>query len=183
MIRLLIRFVIGLLALIGLAAVVGAAWFWRSGIGSQGAPNALETTTARVLRSAAIPTEAKERTNPVPASDLVLHEGMEHFADHCAVCHDNNGSGDTVFGRGMYPRPPDLRAADTQQLSDGELFYIIENGVKFTGMPAFGSGSTDGVSSSWGLVHFIRHLPKLTEQEIEKMKKMNPQPAVKPHKH
>jgi mono/diheme cytochrome c family protein len=183
MIRSLLKIVIGLLVLVGLAAVVVAAWFWRGGIGSKAAPGAVETTTARALRSAAIPTDAKERKNPVPASDLVIHEGMEHFADHCAVCHDNNGSGETLFGRGMYPRPPDLRAAETQQLSDGELFYIIENGVKFTGMPAFGSGSTEGVSDSWALVHFVRHLPKLTEQEIEKMKKMNPQPAVKPHRH
>lgn len=183
MIRLLIKFVVGLLALIGVAAVAAAAWFWRDGIGSQEAPGAFETRMSRALRSAAIPADAKKRTSPVPATDFVLHEGMEHFADHCAVCHGNNGSGETVFGRGMYPKPPDLRAPETQQLSDGELFYIIENGVKFTGMPAFGSGSTEGVPGSWKLVHFIRHLPKLTGQEIEKMKKMNPQPAVRPHKH
>jgi mono/diheme cytochrome c family protein len=99
---------------------------------------------------------------------------MEHFADHCAVCHGNDGSGDTEAGRGLYPRSPDMRLAATQNLSDGELFYIIENGVRLTGMPAWSTGTKEGETSSWHLVHFIRHLPKLSEEELALMEDLNP---------
>jgi mono/diheme cytochrome c family protein len=100
--------------------------------------------------------------------------GLEHFADHCASCHGNDGGGDTQYGRGLYPRPLDLRAAATQQLTDGELFYIIEHGIRFTGMPAFGTGEKEGEEGSWQLVHFIRHLPRLTEDELGRMSELNP---------
>ena len=80
----------------------------------------------------------------------------------------------TDFGRGLFPPPPDLRTSPTQELTDGELFYIIENGIRFTGMPAFGTGTPDGEAESWKLVHFIRRLPQIGEEDLEKMKAMNP---------
>jgi hypothetical protein len=67
-----------------------------------------------------------------------------------------------------------MRSARTQQLTDGELFYIIERGVPQTGMPAWGTGTEDGEHASWVLVQFIRHLPKLTPDEIREMEKLNP---------
>jgi mono/diheme cytochrome c family protein len=100
---------------------------------------------------------------------------MEHFADHCATCHGNDGRGMTLIGRGLYPKPPDMTARTTQELSDGELYYIIENGVRFTGMPAFGEDPDNTEDTeTWDLVHFIRHLPNLTDEEAAQMKKMNP---------
>ena len=105
-------------------------------------------------------------------SPEVMTEAMAHFADHCATCHANDGSGDTSIGKGLYPKPPDLRAAGTQDLTDGELFYIIHNGIRLTGMPAFGQSDED--ADSWKLVHFIRHLPSITSDEVQKMKQMNP---------
>jgi mono/diheme cytochrome c family protein len=101
-------------------------------------------------------------------------EGMEHFADHCAVCHGNDGSGNTEMGRGLYPRAPDMRLPATQNLSDAELFYIIENGVRLTGMPGWATGTKEGETSSWHLVHFIRHLPKLTAEEVGHMEELTP---------
>jgi mono/diheme cytochrome c family protein len=122
----------------------------------------------------AVPSEARVVSNPVPASPDVLRDGMAHFADHCATCHANNGSGDTSIGRGLYPKAPDMRLAATQDLTDGELFYIIEHGVRFTGMPAWGDGTPETATGSWHLVHFIRRLPQLTEQELADMKALNP---------
>jgi mono/diheme cytochrome c family protein len=116
-------------------------------------------------------------TNPVKRTEAVLEEGLEHFSDHCAVCHANNGSGNTEVGRGLYPPPPDMRAAATQELSDGELFSIIENGIRLTGMPAWGTGTADGEQASWALVHFIRRLPELTDEEISRMESLNPKSA------
>ena len=59
---------------------------------------------------------------------------------------------------------------------DGEIFYIIENGVRLTGMPAWGTGQASGESASWMLVHFIRHLPELSEAELQAMTRLNPVP-------
>jgi hypothetical protein len=78
------------------------------------------------------------------------------------------------MGRGLYPRAPDMRLPTTQNLSDAELFYIIENGIRLTGMPGWSTGTSAGEESSWHLVHFIRHLPKITDEEIEEMKALNP---------
>ena len=78
-----------------------------------------------------------------------------------------------MFGESMYPRPPDLAAADTQSMADGEIYYTIQNGVRLSGMPAFGSPG-DNDQDSWKLVAFIRHLPRLTEAEEIEMSKLNP---------
>ena len=87
--------------------------------------------------------------------------------------HANDGSGDTEIGRNLYPRSPDMRKAETQQLTDGELYYIIHNGIRWTGMPAWGASDYD--PETWQLVHFIRHLPNLTKPEIQEMEHYNPQ--------
>ena len=112
--------------------------------------------------------------NPVPATESVLSGAMEHYADHCATCHGNDGSGRTSIGQSLYPKAPDMRATPTQSLTDGELFSIIEHGIRLTGMPGWGNGSPEGERDSWSLVHFIRRLPKLSPEELERMEDMNP---------
>ena len=161
------------LALFAIGLATGA-YIVTTGVSARPEPGTLEAVTARTIRGIAIRTRIRGQTNPVPVSDPVVKEGMEHFADHCAVCHGNDGSGDTEMGRGLYPRAPDMRLATTQSLSDAELFYIIENGVRLTGMPAWSTGTKEGETSSWHLVHFIRHLPKLSEEEIALMESLNP---------
>jgi len=131
----------------------------------------METAVMPRLRAVAIPASARDTRNPLAPSPDVLADGMEHFADHCALCHGNDGSGDTEIGRSLSPRVPDMRKPATQQLTDGELFYIIQNGVRLTGMPAWAHESPD---DNWKLVHFIRHQPKLTPEEIKKMQALNP---------
>ena len=154
---------------------IGAIAYVRAtGLESRGAPGALETRVATAARRFAIPNEVRERRNPVASTPESLAEGMAHFADHCASCHANDGSGNTEMGRGLYPKAPDMRLAATQSLSDGELFYIIENGIRFTGMPAWSTGTKAGEESTWHLVQFIRQLPQITESELETMKQLNP---------
>jgi mono/diheme cytochrome c family protein len=165
-------------AVVGVAAVATLAWLWSSGIATQRPPGTLETAVARTARTTMIPAAARHRQNPEPATSETIRAGLEHWADHCASCHGNDGAGDTEMGRTLYPRAPDMRRSDTQQLSDGELFYIIENGVKLTGMPAWGTGTPEGERSSWLLVHFIRHLPSLSEEELTDMDALNPRSAA-----
>jgi mono/diheme cytochrome c family protein len=153
-------------------AVAGGALLLRGGISARVEPPAAERWMARTLRGWAIPASAQELANPIPSSARALVEGRAHFADHCASCHANDGSGDTKLGRSLYPRAPDMRLPATQRLTDGELYYIIENGVRLTGMPAWGGGGSP--EASWHLVHFIRHLPKLTADEVAEMEALNP---------
>lgn len=153
----------------------GACVYVRGhGFDARTEPSALETAIATRLRSAAIPGGARRRTNPLEQTEETFREGLTHFADHCAVCHGNDGAGQTDFGRGLYPKPPDLRMAATQELTDGELFYIIERGVPLTGMPGFGSGTAEGETGTWHLVQFIRRLPRLTDEELAHMAELNP---------
>jgi mono/diheme cytochrome c family protein len=126
------------------------------------------------MRHWAAPSDLRGRKNPVPLTPEVIAEGRAHFADHCFICHGNDGKGLSGMGRQMYPKTPDLTLVATQQLSDGELFSIIENGVRLTGMPGFGNGTAESAAGSWTLVHFIRHLPKLSPEEIGEMEKLNP---------
>ena len=164
-----------LLAL-AMAGILLSAWLIAGrGFSAREEPTAVEAFIARGFRSLAVPRGAKETPNPVAGSPEVLSNAMAHFADHCAICHANDGSGDTSIGKGLYPKPPDMRLPETQNLTDGELFYIIHNGIRLTGMPAFGQGTAEEPDTdSWELVHFIRYLPKLTDEELEKMKSMNP---------
>ena len=131
------------LVLIG-GIVMTGVYLRTTGLNARGTPGMMETRIARAARRLAIPRTAREQKNPVPGSAAAIADGMAHFADHCASCHGNDGSGQTEMGRGLYPKSPDMRLPETQALSDGELFYIIDNGVRFTGMPAFGSGTADG---------------------------------------
>jgi mono/diheme cytochrome c family protein len=169
------------LLLLGLAVVVGAIGLWyfvNSGVSAKEQPGRVEEFMARRVRNMAIARRAKSLTNPVEYSGQIIAEGRAHFADHCASCHANDGSGNTEMGRGMWPKVPDMRLAQTQNLSDGELFWIIENGIRFTGMPAWGTGTTESETASWHLVHFIRRLPKLTPEELEEMETLNPKPPA-----
>ena len=148
----------------------------HDGLSARATPTRLEAVLARNARHLAIPSNARLAQNPVLDSPEDLREARLHFADHCAICHANDGSGHSEIGDGLYPKPPDLRLAQTQNLSDGELFWIIENGVRFTGMPAFSTdgGNHGGGQDSWKLVHFIRHLPHLTVAERLEMERYNP---------
>jgi len=167
-------FLFGAFAMLALALLAGVTTLRRSrGFSAREQPSAAERWITAWMRAAALPAEAKARTNPVPNTPEVLADARAHWADHCATCHANDGSGDTQMGRNLYPSAPDMRQRATQQKTDGELFYIIQNGIRLTGMPAWG-GSAHDEEDSWKLVHFIRHLPQLTFEEKKAMEKLNP---------
>jgi mono/diheme cytochrome c family protein len=173
--RIHFRYVFLLLLLVFVGIGAAGAYILAGGISARDEPGAAEAFIARRLRHFAIPRRVRELTNPVKANPEILAAATAHFADHCASCHGNDGRGSTLLGRGLYPKPPDMTAAATQQLTDGELYYIIENGIRFTGMPAFGEEAGDDPDNeSWDLVHFIRHLPQMTDDEMAAMKQLNP---------
>ena len=158
-----------------LAAAAGAVILHDArGFSASEPPGALERWIARRARSAAMPADARARPNPLQNTPEVLAEARAHWADHCATCHANDGSGDTLLGKHTSPPAPDMRLPATQKLTDGELFYVIQNGIRLTAMPAWSSGSAHDEQDSWKLVYFIRHLPQLTLAEKQEMEKLNP---------
>jgi len=170
-----IRVILVILVLAVAAAAGMGGYVLSRGFSARDEPSNAEAFIARRLRRMAIPGRSRELKNPVQASAEVLSGATAHFADHCATCHGNDGRGNTLMGRGLYPKPPDMTEPSTQNLTDGEIYYIIENGIRFTGMPAFGEEpGNDNDLESWDLVHFIRHLPRMTTEEVEQMKVMNP---------
>lgn len=148
-------------------------WLISTGMTARKSPGPVETRLGHMVRSLAMPASARELKNPMTETPELLVEARRHFADHCASCHANDGSGLTEMGQKLYPRAPDMRLPATQSLTDGELYYIIENGVRFTGMPAWGEGGTND-HDTWHLVLFIRHLPHLNKDEILDMQNSNP---------
>jgi mono/diheme cytochrome c family protein len=173
-------FLLGVLFACAVAVVAGLVMIRQArGFSAREQPTAVERWLAREARAVALPADAKSRTNPVPNSAEAIADGRAHWADHCYSCHANDGSGETVLGKHLFPPAPDMRLPATQQLTDGELFYVIQNGIRLTGMPAWGNESSPGVlghdeEDSWKLVHFIRHLPQITLEEKKAMEKMNP---------
>ncbi len=170
MLRLLFRVFVGILAGIGVLSIAAVIWLVSGGMSSRRNPGTAETWVAQRMRSLAISSADRQMADPDAASPIAVRVGMEQFADHCAACHGNDGAGQVDLGRGLYPRPPDLRGQGTQAMTDGEIFHIVTSGVRFTGMPAWDKEPRE----SWALVRFIRHLPELTKAEADRMKALNP---------
>ncbi len=132
------------MAVVAIGALAAAAVIYvrSTGLSALSQPHTLEATAARAARRLAVPGAIKARPNPIPASADAIASGRAHFADHCASCHANDGSGNTEVGRNLFPKAPDMRQPETQALTDGELFWFIENGIRFTGMPGWRHGHT-----------------------------------------
>jgi mono/diheme cytochrome c family protein len=166
-----------LLILAGLllvGAVAGVLVLAAHGFSTREQPSAFEQLLARTMRRLATPSSVRGTRNPVAPTPEALARARAHFADHCASCHGNDGRGQTQLGQNLYPKAPDMTAAATESLTDGELFWIIENGIRLTGMAAFGSPGPDDDAETWELVHLVRRLSSLTPAEITEMEALNP---------
>lgn len=101
-------------------------------------------------------------------SESQLREGFKEFDGMCIVCHGAPGKERSDIGKGLRPQPPNL-AEVAQGWTSGQLFWIIKNGVKMTGMPAFGVTHDD--KQLWSIVGFVRRLPRTSAQEYEMLEK------------
>lgn len=168
------KIAMGIIVVVVVGGITMLLSMLRNGFSAVEEPTAIEAFMATTMRSYAVPSSLKGAKNPLPLTPGILAEGRSHFADHCAGCHGNDGRGQTAMGPKFYPKVPDMTRAETQSQSDGALFATIENGIRLTGMPAFGGGTAQSGYGTWGLVHFIRHIPKITPQELVEMEKLNP---------
>jgi mono/diheme cytochrome c family protein len=122
-------------------------------------PSEGETTLANAAKDVTIPLEAGKMKNPLPDTAEVVSQGQEIFLGSCAQCHGANARGDADLGRNISPPAMDLTSAHVQHWSDAELFWIIQNGVRLTGMPSWKSSIPD--NDTWKLALFIHKLPHL----------------------
>ncbi|HXU50235.1 MAG TPA: c-type cytochrome [Candidatus Binatia bacterium] len=157
-------FGLGMLAVVVVLVVAAALWVHR-GFRATNEPSHLETSLARTVRDFSIPGSARGDKNPLQPTPQNLQDGRDLFSAHCENCHGHDASGLTPVGQSLYPRVPDLRAEKTQDLTDGEIHYIIQNGVELTGMPAWGNAHQVQNADIWKIVLYIRSLRPLSQPE------------------
>jgi len=125
--------------------------------------NLVERTLMPWVREASIGSKASDDPNPLRDDPSAVAEGAEHYRSSCVLCHGAPGVSVAEFARDLSPAGPGLWLADTQRRSDGELHWIIANGIRMTGMPAFGQTHSD--DDLWEIVAFLRHLPDISADE------------------
>jgi mono/diheme cytochrome c family protein len=138
-----------------ISAMLGAL---LQGCAADKPPSQGETSLANAAKDVTIPLEAGKMKNPLPETDEVVSQGQEVFLGSCAQCHGPDARGDTNIGRNMTPPAMDLTSTHVQHWSDAELFWIIQNGVRLTGMPAW--KSTISADDTWKLARFIHNLSR-----------------------
>jgi mono/diheme cytochrome c family protein len=147
---------IGLIAL-ALAAVVVIVGFNQIKLGALQEPGHLETFLATQVKHLLVRRSSREGIPPAPTNlQASIEEGDKLFGTECAMCHGLDGHTPSDAGRWMYPRASDLTAPEVQQYSDGELFWILKNGIRLSGMPAFGRVESD--EHIWNLSNYVRTL-------------------------
>jgi predicted CXXCH cytochrome family protein len=159
------------LVLVTILAAVGTTVLIRRGFRATSEPSNFEKKLATTARNLAIPHHDRVEKNPLEATPEVMQEAREHFIARCAICHGSDGKGQTQIGSSLYPRVPNLLSSETQSLTDGEVHYIIENGVQLTGMPGWSNPHQEQDDESWKLVLFIRGLRPLTTDEKSQQSK------------
>ena len=148
---------VGLL-LAGVTLALAYRYLINGGMIARQEPSSVESYVARRLLNISIPDDAKKSPNPLSLSPSGpdAAAGRDLYMQSCAVCHAHDGAGKTAAGGGLYPPAPDLRSPDTARRSDGELFYLIRNGIRNTGMPGWQLSDLQ----TWQLVVHLRALPK-----------------------
>src|SRR5579883_1849351 len=123
-------------------------------------PSKMETMLANAAKDVAIPIQATNLQNPFPANPETIERGQQVYQQSCALCHGADGHSATELGRGMYPPAMDLTSPHVQHWSDGDLFWIIQNGIRLTGMPAWNGAISE--EDMWKLARFIHALPQIS---------------------
>src|SRR5580704_11036820 len=158
------KLIVASLALIFVCTLCAGLLKWR-GFRATSTPSTFETVAARSVRDFAIPAAERHKANPDSGDSLSIQQGREDFLTRCASCHGVDARGRTPIGANVYPRVSDLHLAATQNLTDGEIHYIIENGIQFTGMPAMASPHGESAEDSWKVVSYLRTFRPHTSEE------------------
>lgn len=108
----------------------------------------------------------------VPADAASLARGRDHYVEHCLPCHGAPGVKPAEFAEGMNPKPPDVDGTLVQHYDDAQLFWVVKNGIRATGMPAFAANHKDDEIAA--IVAFVRHTPHLSAEERKELAEAAP---------
>jgi mono/diheme cytochrome c family protein len=122
------------------------------------APTQFEEHTAMAAVDAATDKRAGEAKNPLTADDATLAAGAKLYLDHCAGCHGVPSNPESTFAKSFNPEVPSF-FKDAPDMSDTQNFYIIQHGIRWTGMPAWKQTMND--TQTWQVVTFLSHIEKL----------------------
>jgi mono/diheme cytochrome c family protein len=159
------RFLFGVVAGVLLAALVACAFLATGSfnVAASAPPGKLEKRLAGFVLDRSLARRAPQKSNPFAKSGEATRAGLVHYREMCVTCHGAPGVDPSEIGEGLNPPAPDLTLKKVQARSDGELFWLVQNGIRMTGMPAF--GPTHAEEEVWKIVTFVRKLPELTPEE------------------
>jgi mono/diheme cytochrome c family protein len=147
---------------VGLATGAFVLGTGRFNVAATAAPDITDKVAPWVLEKS-VKRAARDIANPIATDAGAVARGLLHYRENCLPCHGAPGVDPVEFQEGMNPTPPGIDAAILQDASDAELFWVVKNGIRMTGMPAFGVNRSDGEIRD--IVAFVRHAPKVTDEE------------------
>ena len=150
-------------SIVGLALVLIVIALMRFNLSALQEPGQFEVLLSAKARHFLVHRASLKGTPPRPKETDINSSGAMLYGNDCSICHGTDGHAQMPVGRWMYPRAADLTTAQVQSYSDQELFWIIENGIRFTGMPAF--GQVEAMDHIWNLVDHLRTLPGNAQNE------------------
>lgn len=164
------RFLSGMLFGFALLLAAGAAAVWTGFFNTAAMvpPGALERRLAGLALDRSVQRRAPKTANPFKPDPDVLRAGLAHYKAMCVTCHGAPGVDASEAGEGLNPAAPDLSSGKVQKRTDGELFWLVQNGIRMTGMPAFGPTHKD--EEIWKIVAFVRRLPALSPDEEKELR-------------
>lgn len=125
-------------------------------------PGPFEAAIAPWAMERSVSSRAPDISVPLVGNPGAISEGMDHFKESCVLCHGAPGVHPAEFAEGLEPKAPEL-SGSLKDMSDGEMYWIIKNGIRMSAMPAFGPTHSD--TKIQQMIAFIHHLPDLTPQE------------------
>ncbi len=162
------RFAAGLVVAIAVLGAGSFGWVYFGGYDvAASTPHA--DVVMRLLRTALrgnVQAHARHVKVPNLNDANMLREGAEHYAGNCVACHGAPGVQPGELAKGLMPMPPDL-SKTARQWSTAELFWIIKNGIKSTGMPAWGKTHDD--DELWAITAFVSKLPGMSAAEYARV--------------
>ena len=160
------RWILVVLIALALAAVAVIVGFTQIKLEALEEPGQVETFLATRVKHLLIHRSSREGIPTAPTNvQASVEEGRKLYATDCSMCHGSDGHSPTDFGRWMYPRASDLTSSLVQNYSDRELFWIVKNGIRLSGMPAFGRVESD--EHIWDLVRYVRTLRGTAPEESQ----------------
>jgi len=162
--KIFLAFLVALCLLVG--GIAAFVWSGSYNVGATVPHRDITHWFLEKVRERSISAHSRGIVVPSIKDPKLVDIGFKNYHAMCRLCHSAPGYPRTEISKGLYPSPPDLVSEDVvKQLSDAELYWVIKNGIKMTGMPAF--GPTHSEDELWGIVVFLKRLPNLKPEEYK----------------